>query len=242
MKTLDDKASPLANSMRNIVGQMDPTAMTADMTPQEMLTAYPMLKDRLGFQLDREKMNKEDPKKALRSGLTKIEGWELKPEFDVRPEEAEKFRRKQAVANRADTVSKRLASAVGKDGKFNPNDGQAVADAFEFMMLLKQDKELGALAGPDMGVLNQVAPNVTALQFSDIIRTNPGIASAMQGAARNVRAKVDEEIGQAYQKVPGMPAPAAPEAAPQMDPNSPPPGMKAQRNKRTGEVRFVPIQ
>ena len=176
-----------------------------------------------------------DTKAADQAALTRLKGWKLKEGYKVRPEMAEKYREAQAGANFATRVGDRLGNNIKQNGRFNPNDGQMVADSFDWLMAMKDEKALGALAGPDIGVLREIAPTIKSPgDLGALMVSNPSIAQAILSTSKNVRQKLNDRIGEAYD--PETPMPADPATS------GPPPGAVKKQVGSNGSVRYLDAQ
>ena len=132
-----------------------------------------------------------DPKEKEKELLTTLQGHTQDREnFRTSPEQATKIRMTQAKVKSATEVGDRLGAAIQKQGRFNPGDGQMVADAFSWVMAVKDDNDLGALAGPDIGVIREIAPTVkTPGDLITLINANPNIADSILKASAHMKEK-----------------------------------------------------
>ena len=132
-----------------------------------------------------------DPKEKEKELLTTLQGHTQDREnFRTSPEQATKLRLTQAKVKSATEVGDRLGAAIQKQGRFNPGDGQMVADAFSWVMAVKDDNDLGALAGPDIGVIREIAPTVkTPGDLVTLINANPNIADSILKASAHMKEK-----------------------------------------------------
>lgn len=172
-----------------------------------------------------------------------VPGLEIAPGAHPSTDDAKKMKAGLSSMRNIDAEAGKLAKTYADNGtELFGQDANRMNQAVVAMQLeAKNIAELGALSGPDMDLMRKLS-SLDPTSFRANIKgmfgvdDTPQALAAFQAWARDRVANAKKTYG--YRD----PAGAAPEPAPAAgNSEAPPPGMKWQRNKSTGERRLVPV-